>query len=466
MKRSRIMGAMAFREGVWSPVDLWIEDGRISGISPHDEHDNEAFESSAAAAQALFFDEDGTLVIPARGKHLFPAFCDVHVHFREPGQEYKETIATGSLAAAHGGFGTVCAMPNLQPVPDSAAHLELELERIRESAVIHVLPYGSITKGQEGRELAELEAMAPYVCAFSDDGRGVQDEAMMREAFRALKKLGKVLVAHAEIEGIGEGGQVHDGVYAELHGKKRNDPASESLAVRRDLKIAAEEQADYHVCHVSSEDSVRALREARQAGIRASYETAPHYLLLHDGWLREEGRFQMNPPIRSLRDQHALLEALMRQEILCIATDHAPHSEEEKSRGLGGSMNGIVGLETAFPLLYTWLVKNRLISLEELVEMMSFRPIRRFRLDEVLEPWENCGIPRALEVGEPADLCLFDLQESYEIRAEDFLSKGKASPFTGWTVQGRCYLTLISGKRAYADARLAGAEKIPFVREV
>lgn len=476
--------ATIFYEDIWQEANVYVADGFIYYISNSDEskkinnnfYINGIFKEEATRS---LIDEELLLFslpkeswqfcrvirIDAKNKHLFPGFTDVHVHFREPGASYKETILSGSLAAAHGGFTTVCAMPNLNPIPDSLEQLNVELDIIKRDARVHVLPYGSISVGQDGKVLAEMEKMAKYVVAFSDDGRGVQDDNFMSRAFELAKSLDKVIVAHAEINGIGEGGNVHDGIYAKLNNKKRNDPRSESLAVKRDLDLAKKTGASYHVCHVSSLDSVRYLREAKENKVDCTYETAPHYLLMNDSMLQDEGRFQMNPPIRSLLDQMALIEAIRNNEILCIATDHAPHSEVEKSGGLGDSLNGVVGLETSFPLLYTYLVGNKVISLEKLVDMMSFAAIKRFKLNEVKEPWENLGIPSKFAIGEVADLCLYDLEEIYQIKSDDFLSKGKASPFEGWKVQGRCLLTLVSGKKSYCDERLVTATMITDVRE-
>ena len=362
-----------------------------------------------------------------------PGFCDVHVHLREPGFSYKETIRSGSLAAARGGYTAVCAMPNLNPVPDSVEHLEEELALIRRDAVIDVRAYGSISVNEAGKELADLEGMAPHVIAFSDDGHGVQDDGMMREAMERAKALGKLIVAHCEDNALLRGGYIHDGMYAAAHSHRGICSESEWRQVARDLELAARTGCGYHVCHISTKESLRLIREARQDGLDVSCETAPHYLLLDENDLQEDGRFKMNPPLRAREDREALLEGLCDGDILCIATDHAPHSAEEKSRGLERSAFGIVGLETAFPLLYTGLVKTGVLTLEALVALLSDRPRERF------------GLPRG------DDWSLWDLESEYTIDPADFLSKGKASPFTGRRVFGKCLQTVHKGKPVYLE---------------
>ena len=372
---------------------------------------------------------------------ILPGFVDVHVHLREPGFSYKETIRTGSLAAAHGGYTTVCAMPNLNPVPDSMETLQPELDAIQKDAVIRVLPYGAITKGEQGGELADLDAMAPYVVGFSDDGKGVQDRDMMCRAMLEAKRLGKLIVAHCEDNSLLRGGYIHDGAYAKAHGHRGICSESEWRQVERDIKLAAETGCQYHVCHVSTKESVELIRRAKAAGLKVSGETAPHYLLLCDEDLQEDGRFKMNPPLRGREDREALRQAVADGTIEVIATDHAPHTAEQKSRGLAGSAMGIVGLECAFPLLYTYLVKPGLLTLEQLVERMSMAPRRIF------------GLGGGLQAGEPADLTVFDLDAEYEIDPETFLSKGRATPFAGWRVAGRTLWTLVGGRTAYATER-------------
>ena len=363
-----------------------------------------------------------------------PGFCDVHVHLREPGFSYKETIRSGSLAAARGGYTAVCAMPNLNPVPDSVEHLEEELALIRRDAVIDVRAYGAISVNEAGKELADLEGMAPQVIAFSDDGHGVQDDGMMREAMERARSLGKLIVAHCEDNSLLRGGYIHDGIYAEAHGHRGICSESEWRQVARDLELVAQTGCGYHVCHISTKESLRLIREARRDGLDASCETAPHYLLLDENDLQEDGRFKMNPPLRAREDREALLEGLCDGDILCTATDHAPHSAEEKSRGLERSAFGIVGLETAFPLLYTELVKPGVLTLEALVALLSDRPRERF------------GLP----LGD--DWSLWDLEQEYIIDPADFLSKGKASPFTGRRVFGKCLQTVFEGHTVYEGA--------------
>ena len=363
-----------------------------------------------------------------------PGFCDVHVHLREPGFSYKESIRSGSLAAARGGYTAVCAMPNLNPVPDSVEHLEEELAIIRRDAVIDVRAYGAISVNEAGKALADLEGMAPYVIAFSDDGHGVQDPGMMREAMERARDLGKLIVAHCEDNTLLRSGYIHDGAYAAAHGHRGICSESEWCQVARDLELAAQIGCGYHVCHISTKESLRLIREARWDGLDVSCETAPHYLLLDENDLQEDGRFKMNPPLRAREDREALLDGLCSGDILCIATDHAPHSAEEKNRGLERSAFGIVGLETAFPLLYTELVKTGVLTLEALVALLSDRPRERF------------GLP----LGD--DWSLWDLECEYTIDPADFLSKGKASPFTGRRVFGKCLQTVFEGHTVYEGA--------------
>ncbi len=363
---------------------------------------------------------------------VFPGFCDVHVHFREPGFSYKETIETGARAAARGGYTAVCAMPNLKPVPDCLENLKPELDRIKESACIRVYPYGAITVNEDGKEMARLEEMAPYIAAFSDDGHGVQNEEMMRAAMKESRRLGKLIAAHCEDNSLLFGGYIHDGEYARAHGHRGICSESEWGPIARDIRLAAETGCAYHVCHISCEESVSIIRQAKKDGVNISCETAPHYLLLDENDLKEEGRFKMNPPIRGSRDRAALLEGLKDGTIDCIATDHAPHSAEEKAKGLAGSAFGIVGIETAFPLLYTGLVKEGVISLEKLVDLLTAAPRKRF----------------SLPLGK--DYCIWDLNDEYLIDPADFLSKGKATPFEGRKVSGRCIATVCGGQMVYA----------------
>lgn len=362
---------------------------------------------------------------------IVPGLCDVHVHFREPGFSYKETIASGSAAAAHGGYTAVCTMPNLDPVPDSAEHLQVQLDAIKRGAAIKVLPYGAITVGEKGEKLADMEAMSDKVCAFSDDGKGVQNDKMMREAMTAAKRLGKIIAAHCEDNSLLFGGYIHDGEYARMHGHRGISSASEYKQIERDLRLAEETGCAYHVCHISTKESVELIRQAKARGVDVTCETAPHYLVLCDEDMQEDGRFKMNPPLRSREDKKALIEGIKDGTIDMIATDHAPHSAEEKGRGLEKSLMGVVGLETAFPVLYTELVMKNIITLDRLVELMSFKPKERFGIDT-----NN-------------DFAVFDISEAYKIDPENFLSMGRATPFAGREVFGRCLLTVHNGKVVY-----------------
>ena len=365
---------------------------------------------------------------------VFPGFIDVHVHLREPGFSYKESIETGTKACAHGGYTTVCSMPNLNPVPDSFEHLNEQLELIKKDAVMNVAPYGSITVGQNGEELSDMNAIAPYVCAFSDDGKGVQSEEMMREAMKTAKSLGKMIVAHCEENALLRGGYIHDGKYAAEHGHRGICSESEWKPIERDLKLAAETGCSYHVCHISTKESVELIRKAKSAGVDVTCETAPHYLILSDKDLQEHGRFKMNPPLRDESDRLALIEGICDGTIDMIATDHAPHSAEEKGRGLEKSAMGIVGIETAFALLYTHLVKKDVISLEKLIELMSINPAKRFGFDNSIEN---------------GNFTVFDLDSEYKINPDEFLSKGRATPFEGYKVYGECLMTVCGGKVAW-----------------
>ena len=362
---------------------------------------------------------------------VFPGFCDVHVHFREPGFFYKETILTGSRAAARGGYTVVCTMPNLNPVPDSMEHLRQQLEIIRRDACIHVVPYGAITVEERGERLAGLPAMAPYVAGFSDDGRGVQREEMMRLAMEAAKNLGKIIVAHCEDNTLLRGGYIHDGQYAKEHGHRGICSESEWGPIARDLKLAEEIGCKYHVCHISTKESVEIIRQAKARGVDVTCETGPHYLVMNDSQLQEHGRFKMNPPIRSEADRLALLEGLLDGTIDMIATDHAPHSLEEKSKGLEKSAFGIVGIETALPVLYTHLVKPGILPVERLLDALVYAPRKRF----------------GLLLG--SDFSVWDLNEEFTVDPNAFLSKGRSTPFEGEKLFGKCLLTVCDGKAVY-----------------
>ena len=378
-----------------------------------------------------FLADGGLSPVISKKYIIVPGLCDVHVHFREPGFSYKETIASGSAAAAHGGYTAVCTMPNLDPVPDSAEHLQVQLDAIKRGAAIKVLPYGAITVGEKGEKLADMEAISDKVCAFSDDGKGVQNDEMMREAMTVAKRLGKIIAAHCEDNSLLFGGYIHDGEYARMHGHRGISSASEYKQIESDLRLAEETGCAYHVCHISTKESVELIRQAKARGVNVTCETAPHYLVLCDEDMQEDGRFKMNPPLRSREDKKALIEGIKDGTIDMIATDHAPHSAEEKGRGLEKSLMGIVGLETAFPVLYTELVTKNIITLDRLVELMSFKPKERFGIDT-----EN-------------DFAVFDISEAYKIDPKDFLSMGRATPFAGREVFGRCLLTVHNGKVVY-----------------
>ncbi len=378
---------------------------------------------------------DAVCVDDTKEYFIVPGFCDVHVHFREPGFCYKETIATGSLAAAHGGYTTVCAMPNLNPVIDSMEHLQQELDCIAKDAVIAVKPYAAITIGQKGEQLADLKAMADSCVAFSDDGHGVQSDAMMKEAMQESKALGKIITAHCEVNELLKGGYIHDGVYAAAHDHKGICSASEYEQIARDIQLAKETGCAYHVCHISCKESVERIRQAKKDGVDITCETAPHYLLLDENDLQEDGRFKMNPPLRAKEDRLALLEGIQDGTIDCIATDHAPHSAEEKSKGLAKSAMGIVGIETAFPLLYTYLVEPGVISMERLLELLVTNPRKRF------------GLPLGKEYS-------IWVKEKETINPDTFLSKGRATPFAGMTVDVQCVATIYNDQIVYQKGNL------------
>lgn len=409
-------------DGRFRKTDIFIEDGRISSPFPVGE---------------------GVDVRDAAGLYALPGLVDVHVHFREPGFEYKETIRSGSSAAAAGGYTTVCTMPNLNPAPDTAEHLARQLDAIRRDAVVKVLPYGTITMRQSGGgELSQMAEMRDEVVGFSDDGRGVQEDSVMESAMRAAAALGKPIVAHCEVNSLLNGGYIHDGEYARTHAHRGICSESEWRQVERDIELVARTGCQYHVCHVSTKESVELVRRAKAAGLPVSCETAPHYLLLDEGDLQEEGRFKMNPPLRGAADRQALIAGIQDGTIEVIATDHAPHSAEEKAKGLQGSAFGIVGLESAFAVMYTGLVRRGIITLERLVELMSLNPRRIF------------GLGGGLEVGAPADIALFDLDSRYSIDPQTFLSNGRATPFDGWEVCGRCVTTIVDGRVVCDNGRI------------
>ena len=414
-----IKGCNVFIDGHFVPSDVEVQGGIVSRVEP----------AVVPNSGVPVFNYSGIVV---------PGLVDVHVHLREPGFSFKETMETGTAAAARGGYTAVCAMPNLNPVPDSAEHLAVELEAIRRGAKVRVYPYGSLTVGERGLEMADISAMADAAVAYSDDGRGVQDEDMMRECMRAVAATGKLLAAHCEVDELLRGGYIHDGAYARAHGHRGICSESEWREVERDIRLAEETGCAFHVCHVSTKESVRLVREARARGVNVTAETAPHYLLLTEEDLQEDGRFKMNPPLRERADRDALIEGLLDGTIGMIATDHAPHTPEEKSRGLEKSPMGVSGLECAFPVLFMGLVEKGAVTLEKLVELMSSAPAKRF------------GIPGGeIEVGKPANLAVFDIDTEYTIDSSEFASMGRATPFEGWRVRGKCLMTVCAGRTVW-----------------
>ena len=410
--------------GVFRAADVLLSGGRIVSIG----------DRISCPADAVSIDLHKAV--------LFPGFVDVHVHLREPGFSYKETILTGTLAAAHGGFAHVAAMPNLDPVPDWAAALAVQRAIIEKDALVHVHPYGTISVGEKGERLADLEGLAPGVIAFSDDGRGVQSESLMREAMMQCRRLGKILVAHCEDNSLLHGGYIHDGAYARAHGHRGICSESEWGPIARDLRLAEETGCAYHVCHVSTKESVALIRAAKRRGVDVTCETAPHYLTFTDEDLQEDGRFKMNPPLRAREDRDALIEGLLDGTIDMLVTDHAPHSREEKARGLEKSAMGVVGLETSFAASYTALVQTGILPLGKLVDLMHGAPMRRF----------GCGTE--LAEGQPADLTAFDLTKTYTVDPETFLTMGRATPFAGRALTGVCKLTMIGGEPVWKEETL------------
>lgn len=391
-----------------------------------------------AIGENLVADSD-TEIIDVEGKIVTYGLADVHVHLREPGYSAKETIATGTRAAAHGGVTTVCSMPNLNPAPDAPETIAIEQRMIDEQAVVEVLPFATISSKRAGRELADIEALRPLSVGYSDDGNGIQTEPLMRQAMQRIAAVDGIIAAHCEDDSLLHAGYIHDGEYARQHGHKGICSESEWGPIKRDVKLAEEEGCRYHICHISTKESVAIIREAKSKCAHISCETAPHYLILCDENLQEEGRFKMNPPLRAKEDRAALIEGIKDGTIEVIATDHAPHTAEEKSRGLKGSMMGIVGIETSFALCYTHLVRKGIITVEKLVELMSENPRRIFRLGG------------AMSVGERADIAVFDIDTPYTINPDNFLSMGKATPFAGEEVFGRCVLTIFAGKKVYQE---------------
>ena len=372
-----------------------------------------------------------------RGRTLVvPAFADVHVHLREPGFFYKETIASGTESAARGGFTAVCSMPNLDPVPDSVKNLKKQVDIIKKTAKVPVYPFAALTVGEKGQRLSDIEGLAPFVVGFSDDGKGVQSEELMREAMRRVKAAGGVISAHCEDERyLRAGGAVHDGEYARRHGLVGISSESEWRMVERDIALAEETGVRYHVCHVSTRESVELIRRAKARGADITCETAPHYLVLTEDDLRDEGRFKMNPPVRTAADRDALIEGLADGTVDMIATDHAPHSDEEKSRGLAGSLMGVIGLEYAFPVLYTKLVLEGKITLGRLIDAMSGAPRRRFGLP-----------PAKIAEGEKAELAVIDLGAEWTVRGAESASRGNMTPFEGMRVKAKIMTTMSGGE--------------------
>lgn len=417
-----LTGGAVFLNGRFQNVDVSISEGRIVSVSPS-------------------LPKEGFSVIELHNHLIVPGFVDVHVHLREPGFSYKETIFSGTAAAAAGGYTAVCAMPNLKPVPDSLEHLQVQLDLIQKNAKVHVYPYGAITCGERGEALADLAAMAPHTAGFSDDGRGVQSREMMRAAMALAKALDKPIVAHSEDESLlTKGWAVHDGAFAKRNGLPGNDPASEWKQVERDIQLVRETGCRYHICHVSTKESVALVRAAKAEGLPVTCETGPHYLVLTDEDLLDEGRFKMNPPIRSAADREALLAGLLDGTVDCIATDHAPHSAEEKAKGLRGSLNGIVGLETAFPILYTNLVEPGIVPLTTLLNALCVNPRKIF------------GLPGGeIAPGQPADLTVLDPNRPHVINSQTFRSLGRATPFDGWGVSAAVAMTVCGGEIVHAD---------------
>ena len=411
-----LKNATAYINNNFETTNIEITDGIITNISKYIEEKNY------------------NAIYDLKNLYVLPGLIDVHTHLREPGFIYKENIKTGSMAGARGGYTTICAMPNLKPTPDCMENLKIELEAIEKDAVINVYPYGTITKGENGEELANFEEMKDKAIAFSDDGKGVQNEEMMLKAMEEAKKIDKMIVAHCEDNSLLNGGYIHAGQYAKEHGHKGICSESEWGPIKRDIELSRKTGCHYHVCHISTKESVEIIRQAKKEGVKITCETAPHYLTLNDMQIQEHGRFKMNPPIRGELDQKALIEGIKDGTIDMIITDHAPHSEEEKSKGLKDSLMGVVGLEVAFPILYTKLVKTGEITLNKLIELMNTNPRKIFK------------IGTQIKVGEKADLTVYDLQEEYNIDSNTFVSKGKATPFDGEHVFGKCKMTMVNGK--------------------
>lgn len=417
-----IKNALTYIDKTFKKSDVLIKDGRIHSLA------------------VSILSESVDRVVDAQDKYfLIPGFVDVHTHLREPGFSYKETIKTGSMAGAKAGYTDLCTMPNLNPVPDNAEHLKAQTDIIERDAVINVLPFGTITKERKGTgEVIDFESIADQVAGFSDDGTGVQTEELMKQAMTKCAKLGKIISAHCEVNDLLKGGYIHDGVYARTHNHKGICSESEWAQIERDCRLAEETGCQYHVCHISTKESVDIIRKAKARGVKVTCETGPHYLTMCDEDLQEDGRFKMNPPLRAAQDKQALIEGVLDGTIDVIATDHAPHSAEEKSKGLEKSAMGVVGLETAFAVLNTKLVKTGIITLEKLVEMMSVRPREIFGIDggEIKE-------------GAVANLALLDVDKEWTVNPDNFVTMGRATPFEGWKLQGENLLTIYRGEIVY-----------------
>lgn len=420
MKKNKTIfkNGIIYKNNLLQPNDIIVECGMIKGIGHN-----------------LDFDRDDTEVIDCTGKYILPGFSDVHVHFREPGYEYKETIKTGSMAALNGGYSHVCTMPNLNPVPDCVGHIDIQLDKIRTDAVVHIHPYGSITKGEKGENVSDIEALAPYVIGYSDDGFGVKEYDIMFEAMSRAAALNKPIAGHCEVKRLTGDGIIHDGKFAKANGFPGIPSASEFEEVKRNIEIAKKTDCHFHVCHASCKETIDLVRQAKLEGIKITCETAPQYLLLCDENMRDDGRYRFQPPLRTKEDKLALIGGLLDGTIDMVATDHAPHSEEEKNKGLKGSTNGIVGLECAFPLLYTYLVKEGIITLEDLLKLMINNPNEIF----------NIGSEIAVEL--PAEFNVWDLELLTKVDANKFETMGRYTPFDGYSVYGERQLTLMKGRR-------------------
>ncbi len=416
-----IKNATVFYDSQFTRKDILINNGIIADIS----------DSLASECADVVYDFENC--------YVFPGFTDVHVHLREPGFSYKETIKTGTMASARGGYTSVCSMPNLNPVPDSVEHLQKQIDIINKDAVINVYPYASITVGQMGEKLSALEEMKDMCIAYSDDGRGVQSEEMMHDAMKIAKENNKMIVAHCEVNDLLNGGYIHKGNYAAEHGHKGICSESEWKQIERDIKLAKQTGCAYHVCHISTKESVELIRQAKKDGVNITCETGPHYLVLSDKDLQENGRFKMNPPLRDESDKEALIQGVLDGTIDMIATDHAPHSAEEKSKGLEKSNMGVVGIETAFPIMYTHFVKTGKLSLEKLVDLFSSNANKRF------------NIGSEIKIGIKADLTIFDFKNKYAVNPDDFLSMGRSTPFEGMEVYGKCKMTMCNGNVVWED---------------